>query len=174
MQQMKVKFRQNTPSGCGSYSIANLFCDADMLEGISTGNDEGIAQLNLKLIRFEPEYYIEVLILYMHDNRVGLESMPLFSIDLAIHGSLQSIVCRPLLFTIKRANDRLHMILVVHDFLTNKFHVVDSLCEFINEMDIPDFFSKYYVVAVSHFCAYENEQPNTLLVNKEILDHIFA
>lgn len=175
---MQVPFLQNTKSGCGSYSLANLFNNIKFIEGIENqSRGENVADLNKQLSTIYSDLYIEP---YFHTN-THLKHYPRLT-DIALFDLYWDKVteenkknqARPFLFTIKSKSEKFHCILVVHNLEDNLFYIVDSLAPEIIKMPIQELINQYYIVAVNIFCLWDApDEERDIFIFKKHFSHLF-
>lgn len=176
---MKVPFQQTTKSGCGSYSLANLFNnnvfinDVDKLEV-----GETTARLNEKIKSLGDIYcWLETLFctqthLTKHPTRL-LDST-LFDIHWEkVSGYEKEAFAKPYFATIKRTDTINHCILFLQVYKTNQLHVVDSLEEQIKIFTIDEFINEYYILEVLHFGLVKEKPNECMVIIKNAFPHLF-
>lgn len=179
MQTLKVKYRQHSKFGCGSYSLANLFDNPDFIEIIPEKNGERIADLNRKMDEYEPALFVNTM--YMTNihlpqrNKLIMSQKDLFSYnDDSIYEEEKKTLARPFLMVFARGNNQLHTVGLVHDLKTKKYYLVDSC-----EVDVLDFtliqlMNNYRIVTLAQFTLWNCEDPaNFLMLHRDDFAHIF-
>jgi hypothetical protein len=175
---MKVPFQQNTISGCGSYSLANLFNDERFLEGV---NDlkvgETAAGLNKKMERYHPNAYLTTIFqtsthFKLQENK--LIDPVLFGIEWdKVKAKEKETWARPLLVTFKRTAERFHCVLVIHNLKDNLLYLVDSLTDEILKYAIEDFIELFHIISVEQFAMWDTDPELTMFIIKPAFYHLF-
>lgn len=177
---MKIPFKQNTKSGCGSYCLANLFNDSRYLHGVEEMEfGEGVAQLNKKLAFCNPEIYLEAV--YNSPSEMVKQSNKLIDplVFMMIWAKVDPIhkenYCRPFIISVKMASGRFHAILLLHDLKNNVYHIVDSLCDIVQIVDLDGLMGLYSIHAVEYFCSWNiNEDDKSVLIKKDFINHLIT
>jgi hypothetical protein len=176
---MKVKFKQDTLSGCGSYSLANLFNDERFLEGIKDLKvGERMVDLNKKMDKFFPEGYIDTLFLTQSQftqQPSRLADPLVFEMKWEdVKDWQKEIWARPFLVTFKRTKDKCHCILVILNLKNNLLYVVDSLKEDIQKFEVQNFINQYHIISVENFGLWDMERPeDSMFIYKNHFPHLF-
>lgn len=173
MKPIKVPYRQTGKYGCGSYSLANLFSNPDITEGVMT-EEEVLANLNFKLQEHQSQYFVDPLVIASLDMAMfhRIKTPEVILQDYGIEQEMANELCVPFLVTILRANTALHMMLVVRNLKNDVLHVVDSCSENIVEFTVGDFMHFYHIVGIMRFGAWNNVRL-PLILEKGQLPHLF-
>lgn len=174
---MKTPFTQNSKSGCGSYCLANLFNDFRYIEGVKEMTQgEGVPDLNRKLRKFDEDFYLDVLFQTCHGftlqtNRL-IDPIPFFLKWELITEEMKRDFVRPLILTVKNPV-RFHSILVLHELSTDRFHIVDSLCQDIIVATLEDLMVDYCIISVELVCSWViDAEDRSVFFQKSRLKHL--
>lgn len=172
----KVPFIQRTKSGCGSYSLANLFNDERFIKGVEDlHHGEGVADMNKKLSKIEPDFYIDVLYqtCYEFDEKTN-KLTDSIALKVKYEEMTEEMKCdfaRPFFFTVKRS--LYHCILVIHNFKNDLYYVVDSLDSHVLQFTLEELMKRYHIIAVELLCNWNmNGSDRSIFINKNRLNHI--
>lgn len=179
MQTLKVKYRQPSKFGCGSYSLANLFDNPDFIEIIPEKYGERVADLNRKMDEYAPELFINTM--YMTNihlpqrNKLIMSQKNLFSYDEgSIDAEALKTVAKPFLMIFARGNNQLHTVGLVHDLKTKKYYLVDSCEVDVLEFTLPQLMANYRIVTLAQFTMWNYSDPsNFLTLHRDDFSHIF-
>jgi hypothetical protein len=176
---MKIQFQQKTISGCGSYSLANLYNDDRFLEGVKDLRvGETVVGLNKKMEKYQPNAYITTIFqTSTHFTRQAdkLIDPVLFGIEWEKVGRVEKETwARPLLVTYKRTIERFHCVLVIQNLKDNLLYLFDSLQEEVIKYTIDDFITLYNINSVEQFAMWEMEHPeHSMFIIKSAFKHLF-
>ena len=176
-----IKYRQYTKTGCGSFSIANIFDDHRMVEHIPTMH-ESLAYLNRKMQRFHNGIFIDVQFLTCAYFRNGYKLQSLQAEEFFarhagdIQGQITSMegVAIPYLITVSRRKGAAHMVPIVHDLDSNTFYAADSCTDKVQALKLSDLLERYNIISVSIFSKWNRKnEPRIMFANKNYFEHIY-
>lgn len=172
---LKVKYRQYTKFGCGSFTLANIFDDHRFVLDIPAAQGERVADLNRKMNK----YHRALVIVPMFFTSPFLKSAnrlrdpAIFGYEGEIPDEYRETMARPLLLTFAKHNKELHTVALIHNLRNGFYYLVDSGTENVYVASIEDILKGYNVVQLSQFSIWACEdRANFLMLPKEQLRHI--
>lgn len=176
----QIPFVQTTRSGCGSYALANLFSDERFLHNVDAlsekGHGEGVADLNKKLQAFEPDFYLETYFLTSTHCKHPFDRLkdPVFFEILweKMAEDQRENAARVLFLTVRGALS--HYVIVIHDFKTNQYYLVDSHNSHVEAIDIHAFIEHNQILSIEQLCSWkiENAAEREVHIHKDALAHL--
>lgn len=173
-----VPFRQYTKTGCGSYTLANLFNSGDYLVGDFPKEGENLNDLNKKLNKLQHDLYLDPIFVvspYMkYQNRLHLRDVSILQPDgISQNDSIYPLVIVPYIVTFSRPNGALHFVLMLVDVARSRYYIVDSCEEFVNDVNVMAFVREYPVTSVSVFRSkHSNNRCAYITISRDEVAHL--
>jgi len=176
-----IKYRQRTKTGCGSFTLANIFDDHRFVLDIPK-EYENFAGLNKKMQDkvFEKQYknlYVDPRFItcyyFKNGNKMTVRQMDEFFTAQRLDVKDATAVI-PYLITINRRNGTNHMLALLNDLSENIFYAVDSGTDYVQRLSLTDLSERYAISAICVLASWgEGSQPNILFGSKKMFDHIY-
>lgn len=177
---MQIPFRQNTPSGCGYYCLANFFNNASYIEGVeSLTKGQHDEDLNERMRKYDPDFYLSSIFVTQlsftkQSNRLVDDMVFGMQYD-KMDDDIRKNYLRPFIVTVKNIV-HFHSVLLVHDFQDHAFYLFDSKNDKpITYTNINDFINDRPITEVKLFASRQIKDTTgdqSIFIHRDFLSHL--